>query len=83
MGERLETVFEADFGDGGIGVAQLVKDAFFALLHHPFVSRFVEDGFKDAAKGGDAIAPQLCKLFYGLYLVVVLQHEVLKAAGVF
>lgn len=48
------------------------KDTFFALFHHPFIGRFVEDGFENAAEGGDAVAAQLCELLYGLYLFVVL-----------
>ena len=57
---------KADFGDGSICIAQLVKDTFFALFHHPFIGRFVEDGFENAAEGGDAVAAQLCEFLYGL-----------------
>ena len=60
---------KADFGDGSICIAQLVKDTFFALFHHPFIGRLVEDGFENAAEGGDAVAAQLCELLYGLYLL--------------
>ena len=63
-------MFEADFGDGSLCIAQLVEDAFFALLHHPFIGRFVEDSLENTAEGGDAIAAQLCEVFYRLYLLV-------------
>lgn len=59
-------MFEADFGDGSLCIAQLVEDAFFALLHHPFIGRFVEDSLENTAEGGDAIAAQLCEVFYRL-----------------
>ena len=57
---------KADFGDGSICIAQLVKDTFFALFHHPFIGRFVEDGFENAAECdrifsmlmGDEVAPR-------------------------
>lgn len=82
MGEGLKAVVETYFGDGGIGVLQLVHDAFFALSHYPFIGWLVEDGLKDAAEGGDAVSAQLGKFFYGLYPGVVFQHEVFKTGGV-
>ena len=54
-------MFEADFGDGSLCIAQLVEDAFFALLHHPFIGRFVEDSLENTAEGGDAIAASCAK----------------------
>ena len=56
-----EVYVKGDSGDGSICIAQLVKDTFFALFHHTFIGRFVEDGFENAAEGGDAVAAQLCE----------------------
>ena len=66
---------KADFGDGSICIAQLVKDTFFALFHHPFIGRFVEDGFENAAEVGGGLKAEPRADFLNTQITVVKQHQ--------
>lgn len=82
MGQGLESVLIADLGNGSIGLAEVVEDALFAALLHPFIDGLMEHGIEDAAEGGGGIASQLGKVFYSLYLQMVLQHKILETVCV-